>query len=168
MTAVDALSPVAMPPGEATERRVEHLLGDLIRICRDAEENYRAASERDKSALLQTKWLRRSYQRAGFAAALQTLLRRHGVEAPADSGSLVGALHRKWLEWRDGLSPGDGTAVVDEMQRAEHATIKAYRDILNDYPVGLYPEDAAVIAFQLRECERTLDELQSVAAANAG
>jgi len=168
MTAVDALSPVAMPPGEATARRVEHLLGDLIRICRDAEENFRVASARETSALLQAKWLRRSHQRAGFAAALQTLLRRHGVEEPADSGSLVGALHRKWLEWRDGLSSGEGTAVVEGMRRAEHATIKAYRDILNDYPVGLYPEDAAVIAFQLRECERTLDELQSVAGVNAG
>ena len=50
-----------------------------------------------------------------------------------------------------------------ELFRSESAALRAYRDTAEIYPKGLYPQDAAVIAFHMREIDRTLHELQSLA-----
>ncbi|HEY8961053.1 MAG TPA: PA2169 family four-helix-bundle protein [Luteolibacter sp.] len=155
--------PSSDPPADSTEQRTHRLLGDLIRVCRDSEETFRLASERDEFAWLKADLLRRSVQRAGFAAALQTLLLHHGVASPVYGGSLTGALHRKWVEWRDTFKAPSTDAMLEELIQSETATLRAYRDTMEVYPVGLYPQDAAVIAFHAREIERTLNELQSLA-----
>jgi uncharacterized protein (TIGR02284 family) len=157
---------VLNPRVDSNERRVEHLLDELIRVCRDGEGGFHAAAEHENSALLKAGFLRRSHQRAGFASALRTLLRRHGVASPADSGSLTGALHRKWMEWRDAFKPATGEVLLEEMVRGEKTALQTYRGILEDFPAGLYPEDAAILAYQAREIERSLDELESLASAS--
>jgi uncharacterized protein (TIGR02284 family) len=155
--------PSSDPPADSTEQRTHRLLGDLIRVCRDSEETFRLASERDELTWLKADLLRRSIQRAGFAAALQTLLHHHGVSSPAHGGSLAGTLHRKWVEWRDHFKAPTTEVMLEELIQSESAVLRAYRDTLEVYPVGLYPQDAAVIAFHSREIERTLNGLQSLA-----
>jgi len=155
--------PSSDPPADSTEQRTHRLLGDLIRVCRDSEETFRLASERDEFAWLKADLLRRSVQRAGFAVALQTLLQHHGVSSPAQSGSLAGALHRKWVEWRDNFKAPSTETMLEELIQSEAAALRAYHDTKEVYPVGLYPQDAAVIAFHAREIDRTMQELQSLA-----
>lgn len=155
--------PSSDPPADSTEQRTHRLLGDLIRACRDSEETFRLASERDELAWLKADLLRRSIQRAGFATALQTLLHHHGVTSPTHSGSLAGTLHRKWVEWRENFKTPTTEVMLEELIQSESAVLRAYRDTMEVYPVGLYPQDAAVIAFHAREIERTLNEVQSLA-----
>jgi uncharacterized protein (TIGR02284 family) len=165
MTAAAAIlaEPASDPPTDSTEQRTRRLLGDLIRVCRDGEEAFRLASEREEFAWLKADFLRRSSQRAGFAAALQTLLLRHGVESPVETGSLAGSLHRKWIEWRGTFKSPTPESMLDELFNHESAALRAYRDTAEVFPKGLYPQDASVIAFHAREIERTLHELQSLA-----
>ncbi len=72
-------------------------------------------------------------------------------------------MHRKWVEWRENFKAPTTEAMLEELIQSESAVLRAYRDTMEVYPVGLYPQDAAVIAFHAREIERTLNEVQSLA-----
>lgn len=146
-------------PVDGTEVRAIRMLGDLIRVCRDGEDGYRAAADRCQTEAHRDFFTDRSHQRAGFVSALQTLQRRHGEDHAVESGSLGGTLHRAWLEIRDTMTSAGDEEILDEMLRADCSAVQTYRDILDDYPVGLYPADASVIAFHLREIGRARDGL---------
>ncbi|MFD0893292.1 PA2169 family four-helix-bundle protein [Luteolibacter ambystomatis] len=156
--------PSAKSP-DATEVRASRMLGDLIRVCRDGEDFHRSAAERCVSDSMRAHLMERSHQRAGFVAALQTLQRRHGGDSVRESGS-VAAAHRTWNEMRDAFSPITDEAILSDLDAAEASAIQGYRNILNDFPAGLYPADAAVIAFHLREIGRSRDSLRALQTAN--
>lgn len=147
-------------PADSSEARVARLLGDLIKVCRDGEEGYRFAAERVGDDAARDWLIHRSHQRAGFASALETLRIRHGG-GREESGTLGGTLHRAWLGVRDWVSPAEISLVFDEIERGETSAIEAYRDILDDFPAGLYPTDAAVIEYQLREITRSREAVSS-------
>ncbi|BCU76286.1 hypothetical protein llg_10010 [Luteolibacter sp. LG18] len=109
--------------------------------------------------------MERSHQRAGFVAALQTLQRRHGDSA-REGGSVTGAVHRAWNELRDVFSPSSDDSILGELDAHEATAIQSYRNILDDFPAGLYPADAAVISFHLREIGRSRDGLRALQSAS--
>jgi len=151
---------------DSAETRASRMLGDLIRVCRDGEDFHRSAAERCASDNLRGHLMERSHQRAGFVAALQTLQRRHGEEDVQDGGSAGAAVHRTWNELRDAFAPATDEAILAELDSCEASAIQGYRNILEDFPTGRYPADAAVISFHLREIGRCRDGLRALQTAN--
>ena len=154
------INEVSAKTPDATEIRASRMLGDLIRICRDGEEIHRSAAERCTSDSLRAVLMERSHQRAGFVAALQTLQRRHGA-SNREAGSVAGAVQRAWTELRAALTPTSDDAILVELDDHEASAIQGYRGILEDFPIGLYAADAAVISFHLREIGRSRDGLRA-------
>lgn len=143
---------------DGTEVHAIRMLGHLIRVCRDGEEGYRAAAEHSETESLREFFSLRYQQRTGFISALQTLQRRHGAEHVVQAGSLGGSIHRAWCELKGSLASATDEEIIDERRHAECVSVQTYRDILDDYPT-LYPTDASVIAYQLREISRARDGL---------
>lgn len=151
---------------DSTEIRASRMLGDLIRFCRDGEAFHRAAAERCSSDSMRTLLMERSHQRAGFVAALQTLQRRHGEESVREDGPVTAAAHRSWNEMRNAFPPVTDEAILSELDASEGSAIQGYRNVLDDFPTGLYPADAAVISFHLREIGRSRDSLRTLQTVN--
>lgn len=151
---------------DSSETRASRMLGDLIRLCRDGEDFHRSAAERCSSDNLRGHLMERSHQRAGFVAALQTLQRRHGEESVHEGGTAGAAGHRTWNELRDVFAPATDEAILSELDSCEASAIQGYRNVLDDFPTGRYPTDAAVISFHLREISRSRDGLRGLQTAN--
>ena len=66
--------------------------------------------------------------------AVRTLsekVREYGGE-PDKSGTIKGALHRGWIDFRTALTNKDNLAVLEECERAEDIALAAYKDALKE------------------------------------
>jgi uncharacterized protein (TIGR02284 family) len=119
-------------------------LRELLTICEDGEEGYRlaAADVRDEGYRLMLS--RYADERSAFAKALRQALTDVGASAPA-KGSILGAVHRRWLDARATLMSGDPRAVLAECERGEDAALEMYRAALR---VDLRPSVREIVQEQ--------------------
>lgn len=101
----------------------------LIATSKDGEEGYRKAAEEISDPQLQTSFLASSQACAAAARELQDLVRDFGG-TPEQSGSLMGAIHRGWVDLRAAVSGRDDAAILSEVERGEEAARQNYADAL--------------------------------------
>ena len=104
-------------------------LNGLIATCKDGENGYRKATEDVHDAQMKNSFLSSSQQCAAAARELQELVREHGG-LPEHSGSLMGAIHRGWVDIRSVLAGRDDHAILAEVERGEEAARQNYADAL--------------------------------------
>lgn len=109
---------------------VASTLNRLIQTCRDGEEGFRVAADGVKDTQLRTLFRDLSAQRAQFAIELEGEVVRLG-EVPATQGSVMGALHRGWMNVKTAVTGTDDAAIVSECERGEDSAVAAYRDALD-------------------------------------
>ncbi|MBL9213418.1 MAG: PA2169 family four-helix-bundle protein [Opitutaceae bacterium] len=105
------------------------VLNDLTETLKDGQQGFQTAAKDVKSSELAQVFHRYALQRAEFAAKLQA----HVIALGADvekSGSLVGTVHRGWINLKAALSSNEPQAVLDEAERGEDAAVAAYRKAL--------------------------------------
>lgn len=103
-------------------------INNLISICRDGELGYKTAADRlNTDDNLRSDFMAYSTQRGEFASQWQHQLETLGV-APPKSGSIVGDLHRGWINLRQALAGNEREAIVAECIRGEEAALKAYSE----------------------------------------
>lgn len=112
-----------------TTKDVAGHLNTLIHTCRDGEKGFRAASEAVEDSHLCSLFRDFATQRGQFAIELENEVVRLG-EVPATEGSMMGALHRGWLNLKAAIAGNDEAAVVAECERGEDSAVAAYRDAL--------------------------------------
>lgn len=123
------------------------VLNHLIGICKDGEYGFRLAGEDVKAPACQNLFWTYAQQRTQFASELQALVRRFGLPAESD-GSLVGGMHRRWLDLKAKVSSRRNmTSILEECARGEDAAEKAYEEALCE-PLAFGPEVLAVIRRQ--------------------
>lgn len=105
------------------------ILNELIETSRDGEEGFRSAAEHVKDDRLKDFFLRRSKDVGMSVRELQDLVRSLGGE-PADSTSIGGTLHRRWMEFKTALTTQDTLTVLNETERGEDAALASYRGVL--------------------------------------
>ena len=105
-------------------------LHDLVAVCRDGQSGYRDAAEHVTDSKLKQFFNEQSLQRAQFAAELEQEAQRMGEHNPDRSGSIAGALHRAWFDFKANLGGGDRT-ILDSVERGEDQAKKAYEDAIN-------------------------------------
>src|ERR1035437_9694462 len=104
------------------ENNAIRVIGDLIETCKDGQKGYQDAASHVKRPDLKTFFKERSLERSRFAGELEAELIRLGKPDKNVSGSVVGTLHRAWIDTKVGLGGGDKT-VLDWLEHRE-ATAK--------------------------------------------
>jgi uncharacterized protein (TIGR02284 family) len=104
-------------------------LNDLIQTCRDGEQGFRTAAQHVETPELRRLFDTYANQRRDFAAELAAEMERLGGE-PAQSGSVLGSLHRGWMSMRSTVRPVDDDAIVTECARGEDSARQAYESAL--------------------------------------
>ncbi len=135
------------------------VINDLTETAKDGTEGYRLAAEATDDADLKSVLTSYGQQRQAFLSELQGLAAAHGGEADA-SGSVVGTLHRGWLNLKQAISSKDRIAILTECQRGEEHAVESYEDALNTpLPESVIP----VLRLQLNEIRAVLAKITELA-----
>lgn len=130
------------------------ILNGLIRACRDAEHGYHAAAQRTDSSSLKRIFENLAAERAQFADTLAGhVLRFEGI--PDDSGTILGTLHRGWLDLRALVSP-DEAGILHECERGERHALALYEKAL-DQPLPEWLR--SVLQKQFESIRMTYDDM---------
>lgn len=136
------------------------IIVDLTETAKDGAEGYRLAAEATEDLDLQTILIAYGQQRQAFVSELHGLAAAHGGDTDT-SGSVVGTLHRGWLNLKQAISSNDRAAILTECQRGDEHAVESYEDALNT-PL---PEDIlAVVRLQLTEIRSVLEKISHLSA----
>ena len=116
------------------------VLEELIQTCKDGQKGYQEAASKVKRSDLKTFFNEQSLERSRFAGELEAELIRLGKPDKKVSGSVVGTLHRAWIDTKVGLG-GDDRTVLDWLEHGEDRAKDAYQKAVT----GDLPEDIAQI-----------------------
>lgn len=132
-------------------------LNDLLEKTYDAELGYKNAKENTDVPRLKTFFGARSQQRFQYAESLKQLITKLGG-TPIKEGSLVGKAHRAWIDFKSALALSNEEAVLEECERGEEASLKAYDEFFNTYKLN--SEVAAEILKQRNGIARSLNKVE--------
>lgn len=111
------------------------VLQELLQKNYDAEEGYKQVMIKVENRLLKN-WLQvKAKQRNYFATQLDSLIRELGA-TPANDGTLLGSVHRTWIDLKTALSSNTDEAILEECIRGEKASVDEYEnqlEKLNDH-----------------------------------
>lgn len=139
-------------------KQVAHQLNHLVQICLDGEEGFRQAAEAVESTELKTMFNEFSQQRAGLAADLQREVVRLGQE-PVVDGTIMGAVHRGWLNLKTAVVTNDEKAVINECERGEDVAVDAYAEALQS---GLPNETELLVSRQFSLVKAAHDRVRAM------
>jgi len=133
-------------------------LNSLIETCKDGAKGYKAAAEDAKDVELQTLFQQYAAERESFVRELQQAVRAMGGD-PDKSGSVIGRVHRGWLDIKAAISSNEPHAVLAECERGEDAAVKAYRDASRE---TLSPQATTLILRQLAAVQAAHDRVRAL------
>lgn len=115
--------------------QVVKTLNQLIKLCNDGNRGYKEAAEQIENEEISTILYRLSQQRALFEAELKNEVRNLGGSTedrgPDESeGTLLGNLHRKWIDLKEKLTSKEYEAVLEECKRGDKNAYEAYEEAL--------------------------------------
>ena len=107
------------------------LLNGLIETSRDGVEGFKKCAEDAHDPQLKKYFQDRARSCEEAVRTLSEKVREYGGE-PDKSGTIKGALHRVWIDFRTALTNKDNLAVLEECERAEDIALAAYEDALKE------------------------------------
>ncbi|MDO1447269.1 PA2169 family four-helix-bundle protein [Rhodocytophaga aerolata] len=111
-------------------------LNRLIEVCQDGDRGYKNAAEHIEHDEIKTVLYRLSQQRALFQAELKDEVRKLGGnpdESPAEEeGTILGNIHRAWINVKEKLTKNDFDAILEECKRGDKAASLAYEAALKE------------------------------------
>ena len=113
-----------------TTKSISSVLNGLIEALKDGQHGFRTAADDVKNPSLQTLFGELSMERGRFVAELEHLVRSVGEDVE-QSGSVVGAMHRAWIDLKSALSSGSEHSILAECERGEDSAVAEYRDALD-------------------------------------
>ena len=113
------------------------ILNDLITICKDGEQGFLKVTEEVTEQKLKTAFTDRAKGCKEAATELQQHVKDLGEE-PTDSGSILGALHRGWIEVKSAVTDRSTREILEECEKGETAAKEAYSKALEaDLPANI-------------------------------
>jgi len=106
-------------------------LRELIQLCRDGQEGYRAGAEHARDPELRRLLNEVSLERAKFAGDLESEAVRWGEPDVDRSGTALGAVHRGWANLKSALGGGDD-AILSSVETGDEAARKRYDEAICD------------------------------------
>ncbi len=134
------------------------VLNGLIETCKDGQQGYQHAAVNISNDRLRPILQSLAAQRGQFAAQLQTLVRSLGEDAETN-GSMVGAVHRGWIDLKAAVSNHDEKAILSECERGEDSAVDQYEEALAE---GLPVNVRAIVVAQGRAVKESHDEIRGL------
>lgn len=122
-------------------------LDRLIVTCSDSARGFAEASRDVKSEGLQRLLCDAAVQREQFARELQVVANAYGDATPPATGTVAGAVHRRWMQLKAALTGGNENAVLAACLVEEQWTHQVYRKAF-DQPL---PEDVRALIERHRQ-----------------
>ena len=116
-----------------TNKEIISDLKDLLSIVNDGKEGYESSAEATENIELQGVFLKYAAQRAAYAEELRAHIAEHGADAENESGGILGALHRTWIDIKEALSSKEDAAILEAVVTGEKAAIEKYDKYISDY-----------------------------------
>ncbi|MGC4004777.1 MAG: PA2169 family four-helix-bundle protein [Pirellulales bacterium] len=133
-------------------------LNNLIEICKDGEEGFKQAADNVKCQDLRSTLMECSRQRAEFASALQSQVARFG-QTPEKGGSMLGSMHRGWINLKTAFTTNDDQAVINECERGEDSAVAAYVDAMKK---ELPTDVQSLVSRQYQTVKATHDKIRDI------
>jgi uncharacterized protein (TIGR02284 family) len=131
------------------------ILKELIEVCKDGEQGYKDAADDVRDEEVQKILLKYSHQRSVFFAELEDASRKLGGDMEF-SGSLLGILHRRWMDVKFAVAGSDTYSILKECIRGEKSAIVAYEKVIRrELPADL----SGVVSGQYNEIKDALENL---------
>jgi len=137
---------------------VVDILNGLVETLKDGENGFRSSAEGVEDPTLKRLFESYSQQRAEFAAELQSEIRRAGKD-PSESGHVMGALHRGWINIKAAVTGKDEGAIISEAERGEDVAVRNFREALEK---PLPAEIRALIERQFLQVKESHDHVRSL------
>ena len=106
-------------------------LNKLLEKTYDAEKGYQKAAENTENVVLKTFFNKKSKQRYNFGHELKDEITSFGQKIEK-KGSIAGAAHRTWMDFKALISSNDSEAMIEEAIRGEKSSIEEYNDVLSE------------------------------------
>jgi uncharacterized protein (TIGR02284 family) len=116
-----------------TNKEIISDLKELLSIVNDGKEGYESSAEATEKIELQGVFLKYAAQRAAYAEELRAHIAIHGADAENESGGVLGALHRTWIDIKQALSSKEDAAILEAVVTGEKAAIAKYDEYISDY-----------------------------------
>lgn len=108
-----------------TNSRVVSILKELMEVCMDGEQGYKNAADDVKDKELAAMLLSYSRQRGSFVNELRNVINKLGGTTEFN-GSILGILHRRWMDVKFGVAGSNPDSVLSECLRGEKSAINKY------------------------------------------
>lgn len=137
-------------------------LKGLVNIINDGKEGYESAAETTDSAELKTLFYGFSIERATYAADLKSHIATHGGESDNESGGILGAIHRTWIDVKQAFTSHENEAILEAITTGEKAAIEKYDAVLADYTD--HADHYNLLKKQRDGIQATLSKIESLSA----
>ncbi|MEG9326706.1 conserved hypothetical protein [Salinimicrobium catena] len=144
---------------EESHVKLAHSLQVLLEKNYDAEKDYRTSLERAENPTLKEFFKKQVVQKNHFATEIDKLLHSFN-EHPKDKGSVMGSLHRTWINLKSSIGKDTDKMLLEECLRGEKNSVDEYEEKLrkNRFPARV--ED--VLRNQLSEMRNTMASIKSM------
>ena len=113
------------------------LINELIETSKDGEKGFSNAANDTTDPHLRGVFVEWSQRCRAGASELQEQVRALGGK-PETDGSVMGAVHRGWLEMKSAVTSRDAKAILEECEHGEDYAKARYADALKkDLPVAV-------------------------------
>jgi uncharacterized protein (TIGR02284 family) len=119
-----------------TENEIINTLNDLIKVCNDGIEGFKACAENSNIDMpkLKTYLINRQDDCTRAADELRAVVLGRGAD-PTTGTTASGSLHRGWLNIQTTIAGKDNVVVLEECERAEDVAKDIYlKALLQDLP----------------------------------
>ncbi|WP_442587708.1 ferritin-like domain-containing protein [Pedobacter sp. AW31-3R] len=134
-------------------------LKGLVNILNDGKEGYASASETTENPELKGIFATYSSQREAFAEELKTHLNEHGGDSENESGGVLGALHRTWIDIKQALSSKEDAAILGAIVTGEVAAIEKF-DKAIEHP-EIHTDHLELLQRHRTAIQQALSEIES-------
>lgn len=123
------------------------VLNTLIETTIDSALGFEESAQEVESGRFASEFRRFAQERREVVEQLRARVRRLGG-TPEDDGSVKGAAHRRWLNFKNAVTGASDEAVVQEVRNGETYLRGKYEAALEDNQLGPETRTAVMAAFE--------------------
>jgi len=134
-------------------------LKGLINTLNDGKEGYESAAEITDSPELKSLFAGFATQRETYANELTAHIAQHGGHSENESGGILGALHRTWIDIKQALSSKEDIAILSAIETGEKAAIDKFDAALDD--PNIHADHITLLQKQRTGIREALNEIET-------
>lgn len=137
-------------------KNIINSLNDLVEYLHDSHNGYKESAAEISDINLKKLFNHFSEKRQPMITVLEQEITKLGGSA-VDSGSVIGAAHRVFIDLKSLITGGDREAIINEVNRGETTLRDKYRKILKESQLPNHLQ--TLLRQQLSEIENSLAEI---------